>query len=229
VVSSSLAFPPIIYKRSSSPPFVLHGPPISSSATRNILVLINADIYVGIWCLFNTLLWYQLFSVCINHRQELYWLLSVLVDKVGRQICAMFVLLRYQSLTLPVHVAIRYVRDVTPLWSRGQSSWLQTQRSGFDSRCYQIFWEVMGLERGPLSLVDTTEELLGINSSGSGLENREYSRRGPSRWPRGTLYPQKLALTSPTIDCRSVGIVRSQTQTMEFFFFFCFLEYSTRN
>jgi hypothetical protein len=35
-----------------------------------------------------------------------------------------------------------------PLWSGGQSSWLQIQRSGFDSRCYQIFWEVLGLERG---------------------------------------------------------------------------------
>jgi hypothetical protein len=31
---------------------------------------------------------------------------------------------------------------------------------GFDSRPYQIFWEVGGLERGPLSLVRTTEELL---------------------------------------------------------------------
>jgi hypothetical protein len=30
----------------------------------------------------------------------------------------------------------------------------------FDSRRYQIFWEVVGLERGPLSLVSTTEELL---------------------------------------------------------------------
>jgi hypothetical protein len=28
-------------------------------------------------------------------------------------------------------------------------------RSGFDSRRYQIFWEVVGLERGPLSLVIT--------------------------------------------------------------------------
>jgi hypothetical protein len=28
-----------------------------------------------------------------------------------------------------------------PLWSSGQSSWLQIQRSGFDSRCYQIFSE----------------------------------------------------------------------------------------
>jgi hypothetical protein len=32
----------------------------------------------------------------------------------------------------------------------------------------------VGLERGPLSLVSTTEELLGINNSGPGLENREY-------------------------------------------------------
>jgi hypothetical protein len=42
---------------------------------------------------------------------------------------------------------------------------------GFDSRRYQIFWEVVGLKRGPLSLVSITEELLGRNSSGSGLEN----------------------------------------------------------
>jgi hypothetical protein len=27
-----------------------------------------------------------------------------------------------------------------PLWSGGQSSWLQIQRSWFDSRRYQIFW-----------------------------------------------------------------------------------------
>jgi hypothetical protein len=32
--------------------------------------------------------------------------------------------------------------------------------SGFDSRSYHIFWEVVGLERGPLGLVSTTEELL---------------------------------------------------------------------
>jgi hypothetical protein len=30
----------------------------------------------------------------------------------------------------------------------------------FDSRHYQIFREVVGLERGPLNLVSTTEELL---------------------------------------------------------------------
>jgi hypothetical protein len=46
-----------------------------------------------------------------------------------------------------------------PLWSSGQSSWLLIRRPGFDSRHYQKK-KVMGLERGPLSLVSTTEELL---------------------------------------------------------------------
>jgi nitrate reductase gamma subunit len=44
------------------------------------------------------------------------------------------------------------------------------------------------------------------------LENREYGRRDPSRWPRNTLNPQKLVLTSTTHGHRSVGIVRSATE-----------------
>jgi hypothetical protein len=36
---------------------------------------------------------------------------------------------------------------------------------------------------------DLLEDLLGRKSSGSGLEIREYGRKDPSRWPRGTLYP----------------------------------------
>jgi hypothetical protein len=102
------------------------------------------------------------------------------------------------------------------VWT-GQSFWLQIQRSGFHSRRYQIFWEIVGLERGPLNLVSTIEELLGRKISGSGLNSREYGRRDPSRLSRGTLYPQKLALTSPIIGGRSVGIVRSRTQATEFF------------
>jgi hypothetical protein len=39
----------------------------------------------------------------------------------------------------------------------------------------------VGLERGPLILVSTTEELLGRNSSCSGLENREYGLGDPLR------------------------------------------------
>jgi hypothetical protein len=115
---------------------------------------------------------------------------------------------------------ICYVEESRPpLWSRGQSSWLQIQRPGFDSRCYQIFWEVVGLEWGLLTLVSTIEELLERKSSGSGLGSREYGSRDSSRWPRGTLYRQKFALTSLTSGCRSVGIVRSRTQATEFFFF----------
>jgi hypothetical protein len=47
-----------------------------------------------------------------------------------------------------------------PLWSGGQGSWPQFQRSELDSRSYQIFWEVVGLEQDPLSLVSTIEEPL---------------------------------------------------------------------
>jgi hypothetical protein len=83
----------------------------------------------------------------------------------------------------------------------GKSSWLQIQRPGFDSWHY---------------LVSTIEELLERNSSGSGLESREYGSRDPSRWPRVSFYPQKLALTSQTGGGSSVGIVRSQTQATEF-------------
>jgi hypothetical protein len=64
---------------------------------------------------------------------------------------------------------------------------------------------VVGLEQGPLSVMSTTEELLERKSSGSGLEIREYSRRDPSRWPRGTLRPRKLPLTLLTSSGRSVG------------------------
>jgi hypothetical protein len=56
---------------------------------------------------------------------------------------------------------------------------------------YQKNKKVVDLERGPLSLVSTTEELLNRESSGSCLENREYGRRDSSRWARDTLYLQK--------------------------------------
>jgi hypothetical protein len=102
-----------------------------------------------------------------------------------------------------------------PLWSSGQNSWLEILRSGFDSWRYQIFWEVAGLKRSSLCLVSTTEELLGRQSSGSGLENREYGHRDPSRWPRDNLHPQKLSLTSPTSGGCSTGIFRSRTKASE--------------
>jgi hypothetical protein len=55
-----------------------------------------------------------------------------------------------------------------------------------------MFWEVVGLERGPLSLLRIIEELHEWKSSGSGQENRINDRGDPLRWPRDTLYPQKV-------------------------------------
>jgi hypothetical protein len=123
------------------------------------------------------------------------------------------------SLDLPlVNILPSYVGNHRPpLWSNGQSSWLQIRGPEFDSRRYQIFWEVVGLERGPLSFMSTTEELLGRNTSGSGLEDREYGHGDLLRWPRDTLYQQKLALTSPTSGGGSVGIVCLRAKATEFY------------
>jgi hypothetical protein len=55
----------------------------------------------------------------------------------------------------------------------------------------------------------------------TGLENRDYGRRGPSRWPRGTLHPQTLSLTSPISGGRSTGIVLLRTKAMEFSWTVC--------
>jgi hypothetical protein len=70
-------------------------------------------------------------------------------------------------------IYVCYVEESRPpLLSSGQSSWLQIQRSGFDSCLHQIFWEVLGLERGPLSLLSAIEELLARKNTGSSLEPR---------------------------------------------------------
>jgi hypothetical protein len=97
---------------------------------------------------------------------------------------------------------------VPPLWSSGQSSWLQIQRYGFDSR-------------GTLSLVSTIEGLLKKKTKLLGLIPRaNYTDRATAACRRSDchadwatpLYPQTLALTSST----SYG--RSRTQAMEFVF-----------
>jgi len=59
----------------------------------------------------------------------------------------------------------------------GRRSWCYSgyryRGSGFDFRRYQIFWVVVGLERGPLSLVRSIEELLEKKVAAPGLENRD--------------------------------------------------------
>jgi hypothetical protein len=91
---------------------------------------------------------------------------------------------------------------------------------GFDSRRYEIFWEVVCLEQGPLTLVSITQELLEWKSSGSGSRIPRLTVVGIRCADHATpLCPQKLALSSPTSGDRSVGIVRLRTKATEFSFY----------
>jgi hypothetical protein len=78
--------------------------------------------------------------------------------------------------------------------------------------------KLAGLERGQLSLVSTTEELLDRKVAApvkkrenTAVEIRHADHVAPS-------IRKTLAITSPTSGGRSVGIVRSRTQSMEFSF-----------
>jgi ribosomal protein L37E len=115
-------------------------------------------------------------------------------------------------------MSLAFSQERSPLWSISQSSWLQIRRPGFDSRHYQGK-KCSGSGTRSIQPREYNWGATRQKRSGSCLENREYGRRDPSRWPRGTLYPQKLSITSPTSGGRSVGIVRSRTQTMEVFLF----------
>jgi hypothetical protein len=70
----------------------------------------------------------------------------------------------------------------------------------------------VGLERGPLSLVNNLRSYLEEIVAVPGLENRSYDRRDSLRWLRDTLYPLKLALASLIGGDRSIGIVRYRTK-----------------
>jgi hypothetical protein len=90
--------------------------------------------------------------------------------------------------------------------------------SGFDSRRYQILWEIMGLERRQLSLVRITEELLEWKCSGSGSRKPRLKAVGTRCADHATLCTLKLPLTSPTSGGLSVGIVRLRSKATEFNF-----------
>jgi hypothetical protein len=93
----------------------------------------------------------------------------------------------------------------------------RSRSPGFNSQRYQIFWQVIGLERDPLNRVRIIEMLLEWTNCGSDLENWLYGRWDPLRWARDNLYPQKLALTSPTSGDRSDGIVRLRNNPWRLF------------
>jgi hypothetical protein len=93
---------------------------------------------------------------------------------------------------------ICYVEESRPpLWSNDQSSWLQIQETRFDSRHYQKK-KVVGLERGALSLVSTTEELLDRKLATS-VWKTENTAVGIRHADHVTPFiRKKLAITSPT-------------------------------
>jgi hypothetical protein len=82
------------------------------------------------------------------------------------------------------------------------SSWLQIQRSGFDSRRYRISWEIVVLERGRLSLVGRIEELVRRKNTAVGI--RRADQVAPCI--------RKSLQKSPRSGGRSVGIVLSRPQ-----------------
>jgi hypothetical protein len=96
-----------------------------------------------------------------------------------------------------------------PVWYSRQSSWLQIQRFGLNFRRYQIFWDVVVLERGPIGY---NEELLESKSSGSGLENRDYRRRGSTALLRDIPLFSKVGTNFADKWQSLVGIVRSWTE-----------------
>jgi hypothetical protein len=88
---------------------------------------------------------------------------------------------------------------------------------GFDSRRYHIFWEVVGLERGTLSLMSITEELLEWKRSGSeSIKPRLTAVRIRCADHATPSISKKVALTSPTSGGRWVGIVSLRSKASEF-------------
>jgi hypothetical protein len=103
---------------------------------------------------------------------KLNYVILVMFTIQRRYVCWTYRWIRPWNPTNSVLFEVIYNIWWPPLWSSGQSSWLQIQRSGFDSRRYQIFfWEVVGVKRGSLSLAMIIEVLF-EEKRGSGLENR---------------------------------------------------------
>jgi hypothetical protein len=88
-----------------------------------------------------------IYLVTVPHSSSEGWFLALLIFTLMMEVISCF--------ETPVHMRAtrRYIREDgnihelsvfnawhrPPLWSSGQSSWLQIRRPGFDSRHYQIF------------------------------------------------------------------------------------------
>jgi hypothetical protein len=105
----------------------------------------------------------------------------------------------------------------SPLWSSGQSFWLQIQRSRVRFPALPDFLSSSVSGTGSTHPREINWGATWIKISGSGPEKQRLTAVGIRCADRvTTLYPQKLALTSPTGGGHSVGIVRSRTKATEF-------------
>jgi hypothetical protein len=90
-------------------------------------------------------------------------------------------------------IYICYIEESRPrLRSSGHGSWLQIHRSGLDSRCYQIFWEVVGLERSPLSSWVQLRSCLKQKETALFQKREITTVEDPSRWLRYTALSAKF-------------------------------------
>ena len=90
------------------------------------------------------------------------------------------------------------------------------QRSRVRYTALPDFLSSSGSETGSTQPREVNWGATGIKSSGSGPENRLTAVEIRCADHVTSLYPQKMALTSPTGGGRSVGIVRSRTKATEF-------------
>jgi hypothetical protein len=107
-----------------------------------------------------------------------------------------------------IWIYICYVEESRPpLWSSGQSSLLQIQRSGFNSWVWNWVHSALWVQLRSYLEEKIVTPGLEIGITAVGIHHADYAT---------TLYPQKLALTSLTSGGRSVSIVLSQTKATEF-------------
>jgi hypothetical protein len=110
-----------------------------------------------------------------------------------------------------------FVDSWPPLWSSGQSSWLQIQRS---RARFPVLPDFLRISVAGTWSAEPLEDNWGAtwkDSSGSGLKPKLMAV-GIRCADHATTLSVKLPLTSPTNGGRSVGTVRWRTEAPEFFF-----------
>jgi hypothetical protein len=129
-----------------------------------------------------------------------YWILDLIIWSFA---CNQFLLILYTHMYACIFVCVVLLDRICGLLVRVPG--YIPRGPGFHSRRCRIFWEVVGLECGPLSIVRIIEEIHEWKISSSGLENR-YQRpsrpvaltmRHPSTLKVGTNFVHKRRLLDP--------------------------------